>query len=98
MYKTFTEICFLLLSPSSDWFSRNWLKLTKMLPSSSVPLSNMLFLSNELSQLVKEGSMEKEICFTLWISLANDLASFIAKVSFVFGTVLVYSQLASFFV
>ena len=67
-------------SPNSDWFSRNWLKLTKMIPSSSMPLSNMLFLSNELSRFVKDGSMEREMCSTLWTSLANELTSFIAKV------------------
>ena len=40
--------------------------------------------------------METEICSTLWTSIANELTSFIAKVRlFAFGTVLMYSELAS---
>ena len=70
----------LSLSIFSDWFGKNWLKLTKMIPSTTVPLSNMLFLSNELSRLVKEGHMEREMCSTLWTYLATELTSFIAKV------------------
>ena len=67
-------------STNSDLFHKNWLKLVNIATSSSVPLTNLLYLSNELSRSIKDGGVEREVCSKLWTSLANKLTLFITEV------------------